>query len=263
MSVLGSILSNQTYRGYKISRLCNKQSVLSKDGYNRNAKLIYKAMTLQWEQVQAEFWEDILKRPDNSSIMCLDFAWAHRNWHSSQGELIMLDFATGLPFMCITLNKQRFLMGKLVKEAAYGYGGTSKGMEGFALRIALDIMAKKGLLNKFSARVHDQDATTEKIFASREDCKHLEMFLDPGHKKKNISKTLKALFGTTTRFQMLTDRMGAFFMRCIKEACIKYPDDKEAACLHFVWLFSFWVSHYTQGPCEVQCPCQSSKVVQR
>jgi hypothetical protein len=119
------------------------------------------------------------------------------------------------------MNKQRFLMGKLVKKAAHGYGGTSKGMEGFALRIALDILAKKGLLQKFKARVHDQDASTEKIFASRDDCKHMQMFLDPGHKKKNVLKTIKGILGTKKCYTMLADRMAAFFMRCIKEACIR------------------------------------------
>ena len=32
-------------------------------------------------------------------------------------------------------------------------------------------------------------------------------------------------------------------------------EDREKARLHFLWLFSFWVPHYTKGPCELDCPC--------
>ena len=36
---------------------------------------------------------------------------------------------------------------------------------------------------------------------------------------------------------------------------MKYPDDAEKTRLHFLWLFSFWVPHYTKGACEEDCPC--------
>ena len=39
---------------------------------------------------------------------------------------------------------------------------------------------------------------------------------------------------------------------------MKYPDDAEKARLHFLWLFSFWVPHYTKGACEEDCPCNSA-----
>jgi hypothetical protein len=208
-----------------------------------------------WGEVSDDFQNEILQREDESSVMALDCAWAHRKFRSHAGELVIMDWATHKPIMVITMQKQRYLLQKLIVEANFGYGGTAKGMEGFAVGIGLDQLQSKGLLAKFWARVNDDDASTSKRFAERDFCAHIQMFLDPGHKKKNVLKTLKGILGNKTKFNKLAGRMSSFFLRCIKEACMAYPDDTERARLHFLWLFSFWVPHYTKGECEADCPC--------
>ena len=253
--VLVASLTGHTYKQYKTSKILYSQSYLCKDAYYRTQNYVWKAVVELWGEISDDFQDEILERDDDSSIMALDFAWAHRNQRSHAGELVVMDWETHLPIMVLTLQKQRYLLKKLIVEQNYKYGGTSKGMEGFAVGLALDQMHAKGLMAKFWARVNDDDSSTTKRFNEREFCKHIQMFLDPGHKKKNVLKTLKSILGEGKRLKKLAGRMSSFFLRCIKEACIAFPDDQEKARLHFLWLFSFWVPHYTEGPCEVDCPC--------
>jgi hypothetical protein len=188
------------------------QSIIPTQGGLRYQTYVWKAVVEVWDEVSGDFQNEILEREDGSSVMAIDFAWAHRNSRSHSGELVIMDWETHKPILILTMQKQRYLLGKLISEAKYGFGGTSKGMEGYAVGIGLDQLEAKGLMKKFWARVNDDDASTSLRFEEREFCKHIRMFLDPGHKKKNVLKTIKAILGDKVRFKKLANRMSSFFL---------------------------------------------------
>ena len=214
--VLIASLTGLTYKQYKTGKVLRSHPYLHKASYYKHQGYVWKSVVELWGEVSDDFQNEILQREDESSVMALDFAWAHRNFRSHAGELVIMDWATHKPIMVITMQKQRYLLKKLIVEANFAYGGTSKGMEGYAVGIGLDQLQAKGLLAKFWARVNDDDASTSKRFNEREFCSHIQMFLDPGHKKKNVLKTLKGILGDSVRFNKLAGRMSSFFLRCIK-----------------------------------------------
>ena len=231
--------------------------------------LIWEAVEQHYKEKEEEMFERIRRRGE--WVMCIDFAWSHVN-HASQGNVVVLDFATKLPVLIIPVAKARYLRDKhgndrVIVKATGGYGGTSKGMEAFGTLLALDRLREAGLLRICKGRVSDADGSLDRIMASFEDTKDIPKYLDPGHTKRNFVKELNKLFTTKVRFRLLARRMGGFYLRCIMESWAKYPPandedgnlDCSLAIMEFLTRWSFFIPHYTKGLCEAECPCKKGK----
>jgi len=196
------------------------------------------------DEAFTEMEETLKKR--GSWVMEVDTAWSHRGCHARQAQITFLNFETGLPVYTVELTKARFVKDQEIIKASFDYAGTSKGMEAYGTFIGLAVMRDKGLIDICTGRVSDADGSLDKVFDLYPDTQRLKRFLDPGHSKKNFMASLKEIFGQKMRFAKLSQRMGCYFMRCQKEAITKYPNNRNAAKAHFLFLWSFWPLYYRE-----------------
>jgi hypothetical protein len=126
--------------------------------------------------------------------IAVGFAWSHRT-HAGQGNLVVFDFETALPVLVVPVTKARRLLGAEKFPATHGYYGTSKGMEGFCLVIAVELLRKHKLLSIARGLVADADGQSDKVLRLYDDTKHIVRYLDPGHLAKNIASHCQMYLG--------------------------------------------------------------------
>ena len=101
--------------------------------------------------------------------------------------------------------------------------GSSKGMEGYALEIAIKKLQACGLAALITGWAGDQDSSVLKQLRECPAAQKWEVHLDPGHAKKNLYSTLDNLFGAKKEFEGLTKRIPTFIMQISKRAEKEYP----------------------------------------
>lgn len=131
----------------------------------------------------------------------------------------------------------------------------SLGMEGSALEDFLNWAQSVNLLAKISVMCCDQDASTHKLISDDPRCSHVELVVDPGHKKKSLQKFLMKLFGKKKRYLLFASRIAAWFMRSLSEAKAAHKNDRELIQKEFLTKMSYCIPHYTTLICSRSCPC--------
>src|SRR6185437_14086001 len=117
----------------------------------------------------------------------------------------------------IPLHRSRICKGQVVHQGNYD-DGSSKGMEGYALDIAIKKLQVSGLVSLITGWVGGQDSSVLKQLRACPDAQRWEVHLDPGHAKKNLYKALDELFGEKKEFEGLASRISVFIMRLTKRA---------------------------------------------
>lgn len=131
--------------------------------------------------------------------------------------------------------------------------GSSKGMEGYALDIAIKKLQASGLVALITGWVGDQDSSVLKQLRACPDAQRWEVHLDPGHAKKNLYKALDELFGEKKEFEGLASRISVFIMRLTKRAEKEHAQNVVDMRRQFLQWLDCVVPHYTLS-CGAGCP---------
>ena len=152
----------------------------------------------------------------------------------------------------IPLYRSRVHRGQVVHQGNYD-DGSSKGMEGYALDIAIQRLQSSGLAALITGWVGDQDSSVLKQLRECPAAQKWEVHLDPGHAKKNLVNALAAVFGEKKEFEGLAMRIPTFIMRCTKRAEKEHAQNVAGMRTQFMQWLDCVVPHYTQA-CGADCP---------
>ena len=226
------------------SRLCNARqrkrvaftcvmSGLTWTAYNRleanlnshslNKSTWYSLTQHVWETVEAvkddceTAYAQQLVAAGQPIIVMADGAWSHPGFTAGQHEWVLMNAADNKAIFSIPLHRSRLRKGQVVHQGNYD-DGSSKGMEGYALDIALSKLQSTGLAALITGWVGDQDSSVLKQLRQCLAAQRWEVHLDPGHAKKNLYKALQAMFGEKQAFDGLAARIPVFIMRLTKRA---------------------------------------------
>ena len=146
-----------------------------------------------------------------------DGAWSHPGFTAGQHEWVLMNAADNKAIFSIPLHRSRLRKGQVVHQGNYD-DGSSKGMEGYALDMALSKLQSTGIAPLITGWVGDQDSSVLKQLRQCLAAQRWEVHLDPGHAKKNLYKALQAMFGEKQAFDGLAARIPVFIMRLTKRA---------------------------------------------
>jgi hypothetical protein len=185
-------------------------------------------------------------------VVMADGAWSHPGHTAGQHEWVLMNEADNKAIFSIPLHRSRRCKGKVVHQGNYD-DGSSKGMEGYALDIAIKELQASGLAALVSGWVGDQDSSVLKRLRQCPVAQKWEVHLDPGHMKKNLRATLKLLFGTKKEFDGLEQRIPTFIMRLTKRAESEHIGNVADMRKQFLLWLDCVVPHYTLT-CDQACP---------
>ena len=185
-------------------------------------------------------------------VVAADGAWSHPGFTARQHDWVLLNAADKKAIFSIPLYRSRENLGRVVHQGNYD-DGSSRGMEGYALDIAIKQLQASGLASLITGWVGDQDSSVLKQLRECPTAQHWEVHLDPGHAKKNLQKTLIELFGAKQEFDGLAKRIATFVMRITKRAEQEHSGNVTAMRARFLLWLDCVVPHYTQT-CSLDCP---------
>ena len=219
----------------------------------------------QWHRLQKKVWETTILTFAESSdeviamikeakewTMVSDAGWVNRGWTAMHCSLPIIWYEKQLVVHHEVLSKDILRRDKVIIPG--NYQGSSMEPEG--LRRALKYLHSKGILALASDIVMDKDSSATRTVTDMIDiCSHLTVRYDPGHIKKSLVGQLLKLFGEQTRYTCLAHRIGTWFMRMVKQSEKKCPNDIPKMQAEFKRQWAFTISHYSETPCETDCPC--------
>jgi len=185
-------------------------------------------------------------------VVVADGAWSHRGFTAGQHDWVLLNAADKKAIFSIPLHRSRICKGKVVHQGNYD-DGSSKGMEGYALDIAIKKLQGSGLVALITGWVGDQDSSLLKQLRECPAAERWEVHLDPGHAKKNLYKALDELFGEKKEFEGLASRISVFIMRLTKRAEKEHAQNVVDMRRQFLQWLGCVVPHYTMS-CGADCP---------
>jgi len=185
-------------------------------------------------------------------VVVADGAWSHPGFTAGQHDWVLMNAADKKAIFSIPLQRSRVCKGKVVLQGNYD-DGSSKGMEGYALDIAIKRLQTSGLAALITGWVGDQDSSVLKQLRECPAAQRWEVHLDPGHAKKNLQRTLMQLFGGKQEFEGLSKRIPIFIMRITKRAEKEHPRNVADMRMQFLRWLDCVVPHYT-GTCGTDCP---------
>ena len=204
-------------------------------------------------------------------VLALNGAWTHKGYKSRMCSFIVREVNLNEVVVLITLQKENKMLisvsedssenndeiiikeYKVVKDG--NYKGTSKGMEGAAMEIAVEQLNESGLLKHVKYICTDDDGSIVSIIKNTPEMTHIVISHDPGHRQKNLLRSLKDKLGDG-KYKTFAYRIGKFYMRCIKRTEEKFPvsDDvlKRVQLFHMLWKHVY--THYIRKQCVNTCP---------
>ena len=190
-------------------------------------------------------------QPTNRFVAA-DGAWSHPGHTAGQHDWVLMNTADKKAIFSIPLYRSRVCNGKVIHEGNYD-DGSSKGMEGYALDIAIRKLQSTGLAALITGWVGDQDSSVLKQLRESPVAHRWEVHLDPGHAKRNLYKALDDLFGERKAFDGLAERISVFVMRLTKRAEKEHAQNVADMRRQFLLWLDCVVPHYTQT-CGMDCP---------
>jgi len=184
-------------------------------------------------------------------VVVADGAWSHRGFTAGQHDWVLMNAADKKAIFSIPLHRSRVCKGKVVHQGNYD-DGSSKGMEGYALDIAIKQLQASGLAALITGWVGDQDSSVLKQLRECPAAQRWEVHLDPGHAKKNLVKALDTLFGEKQEFAGLAMRIPVFIMRLTKRAEKEHAQNVTDMRRQVLQWLDCVVPHYTQT-CGADC----------
>jgi hypothetical protein len=246
------VMSGLTWTQWnKLEANLNSHS-MNKSTWYRLTRLVWDAIEAVKETREAAYCEQLLQAGE-SIVVCADGAWSHPGYTASQHDWVLMNTADSKAIFSIPLHRSRRMKDVIVHQGNYD-DGSSKGMEGYALDIALDKLQRTGLVALISGWVGDQDSSVLKQLRQHAAAQSWQVHLDPGHAKRNLQAALMApeVFGTKARYKGLAERIPIFIMRIIKRVeseCSAVVDMRNK----FLEWMDCVVPHYT-ATCTALCP---------
>jgi hypothetical protein len=221
----------------------------------RLTKKVWEAIEDVKNDREAAYAQQLLDANELIDVVA-DGAWSHPGFAAGQHDWVLMNAADKKIIFTIPLHRSRERRGKVVHQGNYD-DGSSKGMEGFALDIAIERLQASGLIHLIRGWVGDQDSSVLKQLRECPAAQRWEVHLDPGHAKKNLQKTLMNLFGAKQEFDGLAKRIATFVMRLTKRAEKEHAGNRAKMREQFLLWLDCVVPHYTQS-CDLDCPHHQS-----
>jgi hypothetical protein len=209
-------MSGTTWTAYnRLEANLNSHS-LNKSTWYSLTQHVWKAIEAVKSNCETEYAQQLVAAGQPIVVMA-DGAWSHPGFTAGQHEWVLMNAADKKAIFSIPLHRSRLREGKVVHQGNYD-DGSSKGMEGYALDIALSKLQATELAPLISGWVGDQDSSVLKQLRQCLAAQRWEVHLDPGHAKKNLYKALQTMFGEKQAFDGLAARIPVFIMRLTKRA---------------------------------------------
>ena len=225
--------------------------------HSMNKSTWYNLTQQVWQTIEAvkadrdTAYAERLLAANQPIVVIADGAWSHPGYEAGQHDWVLMNAADKKAIFSIPLYRSRVCKGKVVHQGNYD-DGSSKGMEGYALDIAIKRLQATGLAALITGWVGDQDSSVLKQLRQCSAAQKWEVHLDPNHGKKNLQKTLMDLF-KSKRFEGLAKRVPAFIMRIIKRSETEHRQNVDDMRKQFLLWMDCVVPHYTRA-CGSDCP---------
>ena len=246
ITAFGCAMSGMTWTVWnRFEANVNSQS-MSKATWYRLTQKMWKAIEAVKEDCENAYVQKLVAA-NKPTVVIADGAWSHPGYTAGQHDWVLMNAADKKAIFSIPLCRSRVHNGKVVNQGNYD-DGSSKGMEGFALDIAMERLQSSGLAPLIKGWVGDQDSSVLKQLRERLAAQKWEVHLDPGHAKKNLVSALKSvtMFGERKEFEGLAMRIPVFIMRCTKRAEKEHTHDVARMRAQFLQWMDCVVPHYTQ-----------------
>ena len=228
----------------------NSQS-LSKATWYRLTQEVWKAIEAVRDDCSNAYIQQLLAA-NQPIVVVADGAWSHRGFTAGQHDWVLLNAADSKAIFSIPLYRSRMFKSKVLHQGNYD-DGSSRGMEGYALDIAIQRLQSSGLAALITGWVGDQDSSVLKQLRECPAALKWQVHLDPGHAKKNLVNALTTMFGEKREFEGLARRIPVFILRCTKRAEKEHSGDVIKMREQFLQWLDCVVPHYTQC-CGATCP---------
>lgn len=133
------------------------------NGHSMNKSTWYRLAALVWDAVElvkadreAAYVQQLLTTGGSITVMA-DGAWSHPGYTARQHDWVLMNAADNKVIFTIPLQRTRRSKGVVVHQGNYD-DGSSRGMEGFALDMAIAKLQVTGLASLVSGWVGDQAA---------------------------------------------------------------------------------------------------------
>ena len=193
------------------------------NSHSLNKSTWYSLTQHVWETIEAvkndcetAYAQQLVAAGQPITVMA-DGAWSHPGFTAGQHEWVLMNAADNKAIFSIPLHRSRLRKGQVAHQGNYD-DGSSKGMEGYALDMALSKLQSTAIAPLITGWVGDQDSSVLKQLRQCLAAQRWEVHLDPGHAKKNLYKALQAMFGEKQAFDGLAARIPVFIMRLTKRA---------------------------------------------
>ena len=165
---------------------------LSKATWYRLTAQVWKAIEAVRDECSSAYVQQLLAA-NQPIVVVADGAWSHRGFTAGQHDWVLLNAADSKAIFSIPLYRSRMRKGKVVHQGNYD-DGSSRGMEGYALDIAIQRLQSSGLAVLITGWVGDQDSSVLKQLRECPAAHNWQVHLDPGHAKKNLVNALDSVF---------------------------------------------------------------------
>ena len=146
-----------------------------------------------WYRLTAQVWKAIKAVRDDCSgayirqllsanqpiVVVADGAWSHRGFTAGH-DWVLLNAADSKAIFSIPLYRSRMRKGEVIHKGNY-HDGSSRGMEGYALDIAIQRLQSSGLAALIIGWVGDQNSSVLKQLRECPAAHKWQVHLDPGH----------------------------------------------------------------------------------
>ena len=268
--VIAYILKGTSWEQYMAERNLDAHKLMGREVWERCERFIY----LHLSQIYSKHMADIqkeMKEKGKGLILSGDGAWRIRR-DSPNGVYVIMDATTGKVIYQFIMSKkavrQHINPGgeKFVQIGESNYEGTSKGMEGYGFRSAMNALEDMGILSLVTGYVCDQDSSVLSQFKNEIRFLHISLYHDGGHAKKNFSQDLDEIIGKSKDWKDYTVKISKWFLSCLMASRayaqtfgdIPFEQKKEIMKENCVRRLKYWRSHYTQSQCNEGCPCYYS-----
>ena len=228
----------------------NSQS-LSKATWYRLTQDVWKAIEAVRDDCSNAYIQQLLAA-NQPIVVVADGAWSHRGFTAGQHDWVLLNAADSKAIFSIPLYRSRMRENKVIHQGNYD-DGSSRGMEGYALDMAIQRLQTSGLAALITGWVGDQDSSVLKQLRECPAAHKWQVHLDPGHAKKNLVNALTTLFGEKKEFDGLARRIPVFILRCTKRAEKEHAGDVNKMREQFCSGWTVWCP-ITHNPVELHCP---------
>ena len=275
--VMSHIFKGSTWENYMQKKALATERPMPSGVWGRCERFIRLTLSGMYSRHIEHLQNDLKKSTE--IVLAADGSWRKRR-ESPNFVYVIMEATKGLIIHQEILSKktvrriadaQKLGEKRIIQIGESNYEGTSKGMEGYGFRKAMDTLEEKGILSKIRYLVTDEDSSVLSQIKNEPRYSKIQRKNDSGHGRKNLQKDFEGIAKKSELWKDYPTKISKWFLNSIMAS--------RAYALSYGELFSleekldlmkdncvqrlrYWRSHYIQARCCIGCPCYYAYVRQ-